>query len=422
MTVASKASLTFQKPYRSFKYRFFELRKTFWEKVGRGYATNLSEDSLLETAQQITGLDDFGAQSFRVPLAILIDSLKKEAHLNATGRYLFRGTLLNLLINRLQLQRDFQSHPEILQVPIRKPLFVLGLPRSGTTFLFNLLSQDPHSRWLHYWELLHPSPPPTIETAAADSRIERVEQRLAFFKSLVPDIDTAHYIDANGPEECNGLFENNFTTSLLFFFRAHVPTYQKWQHTEPDWIAAYQYYRAQLQLLSWKWPGAHWLLKAPAHLFHLDILLAVFPDACVVQNHRAPIKAIPSLASLSSIVRGAFSDHVESKVVGQGWLDEIAIAINRAIKVRRNTSSQQFFDVKYTDLVQDPIRTVKRIYDYFDYNYSEQMEKNLQRYIQENRQHKHGVHRYYLEQFGLNADQVSERFQDYCQYFNIDLR
>ncbi|BAZ08804.1 hypothetical protein NIES4071_06100 [Calothrix sp. NIES-4071] len=417
MTITSKSSLTFQKPKRSFKYRCLKLGINLWGKIIPDNAFNLSQNSLIEAAQKITGLDDFGDPSFRTSLAILIDSLKKEAHLNAAGQYLFRDILLNLLINRLQLQRDFQSYPEILQVPIKKPLFVLGLPRSGTTFLFNLLSQDPQCRWLHPWESLHPSPPPVIETAASDPRIKRVQQKFAFYKSLAPDIDTAHYIDVNEPDECNGLFENNFTTSLLFFSRANVPTYQKWLHTEADWNAAYQYYRAQLQLLSWKWPGEHWLLKTPAHLFHLDSLLTVFPDACIVQNHRDPIEAIPSLASLISIIRGVSSDDVEPAVVGQGCLDEIAIAINRAIKVRQNTSSKQFFDVKYQDLVQDPIDIVKQIYDYFDYNYSEQMEKNLQQYIKENRQYKHGIHRYSLEQFRLNADQVNETFQDYRQYF-----
>lgn len=418
MTLTSQSSLTFQKPKRSFKYRCFELGLNFWEKIRTDNITNLSPDSLIETAQQITGLDDFGDQSFRVALTILIESLRKEANLNTTGQYLFRDTLLNSLINRLQLQQNFQSHPEILQVPIRKPLFIVGLPRSGTTFLFNLLAQDPHSRWLHPWEVLHPSPSPTKATAASDPRIKRVEQKLAFYyKALAPDLDTAHYINVNEPDECNGLFENNLTTSLLFFFRANVPTYQKWQHTEPDWNNAYKYYRSQLQLLSWKWSGKHWLLKAPAHLFHLDSLLSVFPDACIIQNHRDPIKAIPSVASLSSILRGAFSDHVDPKVIGQSCLEEIALAINRAMKVRQNTSSQQFFDVQYTDLVQDPINTVKRIYDYFEYDYSEQMEKNLQRYIQKNRQHKHGVHNYSLEQFGLNVDRVNEKFQDYCQSF-----
>lgn len=419
MTVTSKSSLTFAKPKRSFKYRCFEVGITFWEKFSRDYTTNINQDFLIETAQQITGLNDFGEQSFRTPMDVLIDSLKKEAHLNITGRFLFRDTLLYLLINRLELQQNFQKYPEILQVPIRKPLFIIGLPRTGTTFLFNLLSQDPQSRWLHPWEVINPAPPPAIETANSDPRIKKIQQKLAFYKSLAPDLDAAHYIDVNQPDECNGLFENNFTNSLIFFLRAHLPTYQKWLHEEQDWDIAYQYYRSQLQLLSWKWPGEHWLLKAPAHLFHLDSLLNVFPDACIVQNHRNPIEAIPSVASLTSIVRRVFSDVVEPTVIGQSCLDEIAIGINKAMKVRQNVSDKQFFDIQYKDLVQNPINTVKRIYDYFGYNYSKDMEKNLQRYIQKNRQHKHGVHRYSLEQFGLSTSQVSEKFKDYCQYFSV---
>lgn len=416
MTITSKFPLISQKNKRSLKYRFFEFGIALWDKIRPNDVTNFSEDYLIETAQRITRLNDFGDQNFHVYLATLTNSLQKEARLNSVGKYFFRDFLLSLLTNRLQLQRDFKNHPEILQVPIKKPLFILGFPRSGTTFLFNLLSQDPRSRWLHSWELLQPSPPPAIETAASDPRIKEIGQQIAFYKSLVPDLDTAHYIDVNEPEECNALFENNFT-SFIFFFRAHIPTYQKWLYTEPDWNAAYKYYRAQLQLLSWKWPGEHWLLKAPAHLFNLDSLLTVFPDACVVQNHRNPIEVIPSLASLGCIIRGAFSDHVELKAIGQDYLELIANGINKAIEIRKNTPSRQFFDIKYKDLVQDPISIVKQIYNYFDYDYSEQMEKNLQQYIRENQQHKHGFHRYSLEQFGLNTDQVNEKFQDYCQYF-----
>ncbi len=417
MTATNTKNLTFKKPSRSFKYRFFEWQRLILEILNID-AVEIDENSLLTRAQEITGLDDFGDARFREPLNILIESLNSEANLNATGRYLLRAYLLGLLTNRLKVQQELKTHPEIRQVSIEKPLFVLGLPRSGTTFLFNLLSQDPGSRWLHYWELLMPSPPPAVETAATDPRIEQIEERIKFLKSLAPDIDTAHYLNPVGPEECNALFEHDFV-SAIFFFRANVPTYHEWLIRQPEILSSYKYYYEQLQLLSWKWPGEHWLLKAPVHLRHLQDLLTVFPNANIIQNHRDPLKVMPSLCSLNALARSIYSDKVEPAQIGSQRLDILTKIVDRGLSVRRNSSSKQFFDVNYTDLIKDPIGTVRRIYDYFGYNFSQQMNENLQRYIKENRQHKHGVHRYSLEQFDLKAEEVNERFKDYCEYFQI---
>jgi hypothetical protein len=383
---------------------------------------DLTEESLLSAAQRRTRLSDWGNESFRIPLRILLESLEKEANLNFVGRSLLRQYCIHLLVNRLRLQEDFKRHPEILQVPIQRPLFILGLPRTGTTLLHNLLSQDPSSRWLHLWELNSPSPPPEPETHETDPRIEAAKKVVNRLKFLAPKHSAAfsavHYLNPEGPEECNQLFEHEFA-SILFELRANVATYSAWLETQ-DMVTPYRFYRQQLQLLGWHWSGDHWVLKAPAHLLlNLDALLAVFPDACIVQTHRDPLKILPSACSLYAMSRGIYTDRVDLRAISEHVLNRLANGLERGMQVRESALAEQFYDVNYSTLVQDPIGTVRQLYEYFGYKFSPRMEENLNRWISENPQHKHGIHRYSLEQFGLEPEVVNRRFVNYRQRFNI---
>lgn len=378
----------------------------------------LNEEPLLATAQRLTGLSDWGDESFRIPLRILLESLNTEANLTLVGRYFFRQYCLRLLVNRLKLQEDFKRYPEILQVPIHRPLFVVGLFRCGTTLLHNLLASDTSSRWLHVAEVLNPTPAPEQQTWDTDPRIQEAEKLLQFQNSLAPNHSTALQIDATRPAECSRLFEHDFI-GHQFPFRANVKTYSKWLQGQ-NLINSYQSYRQQLQYLGWRWPGGHWLFKAPAHIFALDALLAVFPDACIVQLHRNLLEVLPSCCSLSAMGRTRFSDQVELKEVGSYWLNELATGMDRAMAVRDGAEAARFYDVNYVDLVKEPLKTVRQIYEYFGYPFSDRMEENLKQWIQENPQHKRGVHRYNLEQFGLRPEEVKERFANYRQRFNQD--
>ena len=412
----TNSPLTFERPFRSVRYRLINRGGTALRFVGIPLAS-LEEETLLAEAQHVSGLRDFGDDSFRFPLQILLESLNKEANLNFVGKSVLQKYLLQLLVNRLRIQEDFKRYPEIAKVPIEKPLFVLGLPRSGTTFLHNLLSQDPSNRWLHLWELFNPSPPPDYITSETDPRIREAEKLIEFYNSLIPQLSTAHYLNPRGPEECNILFEHDFT-SLLFELRANVPSYSEW-FLKQDLVASYRYYRQQLQLLAWKWSGDRWLLKAPIHLHYLSALITVFPDARIIQTHRDPLKALPSLCSLFALVRGLYTDYIDLRAIGQNRLNWLNTGIERSMQMRQNIPAQQIYDLNYLNLLSDPIGTVRQIYDYFGYDFNPALEANLKQYITKNPQHKHGVHRYSLEQFGLEASQVTQTFENYCLKFNL---
>ena len=416
MSQSSNTRTSNQQPDRPWPFRLINWAGTKVN-LNRLPWVDLSENSLLEAAQQITGLYDWGEESFRTPFRIFLESLNKEAELNLVGRYLFRQDCIRLLANRLQLQHDFKRYPEILQVPIRRPLIVVGMFRSGTTFLHNLLSCDRSSRWLHLAEALIPSPPPQKETWSTDPRVQQAENLVKFQNSLSPNFATAHYIDARIPAECSRLFEHKFI-GHLFDFRANVKTYSNWLQQQ-DLVDSYRYYRQQLQYLEWRWPGSHWVLKAPAHIFSLDALLAVFPDACIVYNHRDPLKVLPSCCSLAAMGRKRFTDRVDFAEVGTHWLNVLAQGTDRAMQVRSEAAAERFYDVNYTDLIKDPIKTVRQIYEYFGYHFDDEIAENIKKWIQDNPQHKRGVHRYTLEQFGLDATEVSRRFTDYYERFNV---
>lgn len=374
---------------------------------------DLRESALLQAAQRQTGLSDWGDDRFREPLRILLDSLERESNLTLLGRFLQRQYCLRLLTNRLLLQRDFQQFPAIAEVPIRRPLFVLGLPRTGSTLLHNLLAQDPANRWLRLWELTFPSPPPAPDEPTIPARIAETTRLIRWYTSFAPQFAIAHVLNPLGPEECNSLFEHDFA-SLLFEVRSHIPSYAAWLEQQAM-VPQYRYYRRQLQLLSWRWPGARWLLKAPAHLLDLEALLSVFPDACIVQTHREPLTVVPSMCSLGAIAHSAFSERVDCTAIGQHWLDRWTRGMEQALTVRQSAPAEQFCDVQYAGLVRDPVGTVRHIYAAFDLPFPPDLPDKIQHWLAENPRHKHGPHRYSLEQFGLDETQVKQAFSNYYQ-------
>lgn len=300
-----------------------------------------------------------------------------------------------------------------------------GLPRTGTTLLHNLLSQDPANRTLRLWEILNPSPPPELQNRDSDPRIEKANNSVVRLNSLAPRLASAHYLHPTRPEECNSLFEHDFV-SIIFELHANIPTYSKWLESQ-NMLSNYRYYRKQLQLLSWRCPAVgagslednRWVLKAPAYLLFLDALLAVFPDACIVQNHREPLQVLPSLCSLSAMMRGLNTDRVDLFALGNYWLNRFVNGALRGMQVRENANPAQFYDLHYQDLLKDPIGAVRQIYQYFGYPFSELHESNMKQWLAENPQHKHGIHRYSLEQFGLEPNLVKERFAQYRHKFNL---
>lgn len=372
---------------------------------------------LLAAAERRTGLSDFGDHRFREGLEVLVEAFESQDSAHTFGRLYFREYCTRLLVNRLKIQDDLKRHPEILEVRLPRPLFITGLPRSGTTHLHRLISEDPACRSLHLWETLEPSPPPVAERRGTDPRIARARKTVRTLCSLAPAITVAHEFDAESPEECNALFAHGFLAGMIGFM-FDVPRYVEWMSVQ-ELVGPYRYLRSQLQLLSWRCPGDPWVLKAPAHLYGLDAILTVFPDACIVQTHRDPLQVIPSLCSLSAAFRGIVSDRVDLRRLGSEYTQAMAEGPERAIDVRARSDSARFLDVAYPELVADPLSVIRAIYTYFGYTYTPEFESRMKRRLAENPQHQHGVHRYSLEQFGLEAVTVRAQFARYIEWMTV---
>ena len=369
----------------------------------------LEPAALMAEVEKLTGLSDWGAGDFLEPLQRFLWSLQHEANLTPTGAEVFRQETLRLLSNRLQLGAEFARLGQESFVPLARPLFVVGLFRSGTSLLHNLLTQDPSARWLHLAEALYPVPSPSAEHWATDLRLGRASALVHFQNGLAADFVKAHSIAANKPAECSRLFEHGWI-GHLFDFRANVPSYAEWLLHQPL-REPYRDYHRQLQYLSLAWPPeSHWVLKAPAHLYALETLVAEFPSARIVYLHRDPQEFLPSCCSLTAAGRKRFSDRVDPAAIGAYWLRRLAELARRSTDARRSIPPAQIFDVNYAELVANPLQTVHTIYEYFGYRWNAGLARNLSHWIAQNPQHQHGVHRYTLEQFGLVDSQLTEAF------------
>lgn len=368
----------------------------------------LDPEALLAAAERRTRLSDWGDDRFREGLHALVGSFETQNNATTFGRIFFREYCVAALANRLRIQDELKRHPEILETPIPRPLFITGLPRSGTTFLHRLMCEDPNGRPLLFWETFEPVPSPRAEMRLTDPRIARARRSVEMLNALAPRVRAAHLFDADSPEECNNLFAHGFIAGINGFL-FDVPQYVEWMN-EQDLVEPYRYLRQQLQLLSWKWRGDHWLLKAPAHLFGLDALLTVFPDACIVQIHRDPLQVLPSLCSLAAAIRGISSDQVDLRRLGAEFTEAMARGTERALDVRATADPARFFDVSYPRLLADPVGTVRAVRAYFGYSYDDPLESRMKSWLTENPQHKHGVHRYTLDQFGLDPGEVNRWF------------
>ena len=423
MQTSDVQELTFQSLHRPLLYRAVNTIGTCLIKQGISIA-NFNVDSLKQDAQKKTALHDFGSNSFCEPLDVLAECLNREAKLNAVGQYMMRKLLVDLLAERLRIQDFTQRSPKSLDEKIEKPLFVIGLPRSGTTFLFNLLCQDPNSVWIKHWELCLPPQHLYGDRLSQEEKhrlIQSCRQDLWLFKFLVPHIEKVHPVDITGPDECSYLLHRGFVNPLFAVY-ANIPTYLQW--IESTWlkdekasIDLYQYYCQQIQILQYRnnhnsrgKDRTHWVFKSPVHITSLDSILTVFPDACFVHIHRDPLETVPSNCSLIAMMRGIFSDDVFLEDIGHQWLEWLSKAAKNVRTIRQDNPDMNITDIEYDQFINNPVATIREVYQRFDYAFPKTLEETLRRYILDHPKGKHGRHVYSLEQFGLNIGKIRQSF------------
>ena len=377
----------------------------------------LDADGLVAAARRATGLHDFVDESFRDPMARLLDAIEREARLHPLGRMTLRQGFVRNLANRLRLEDLARRHPEIAARPVAAPVFILGLQRTGTTMLHRLLTCEPALRPLLSWEALNPAPlPGWRQGGGRDPRMRLAETAERGLRYLAPEFFAIHPVEAHAPEEDVLLLDLSFVSPTADA-ALRVPSYSAWLRAT-DQRPAYRYFRRLIQLLLWQRDG-RWLGKTPHHLESLDVLLDVFPDARIIHTHRAPTRVVASYCSMMAHGRAIFSDHVDPVEVGGTLADRAVRAVTRAMAARETAGDGAFLDVAYADLVADPLREIGRVYAFLGLALAPATERAMRAWIDRNPQTKHGTHRYRLEDFGLDGAALAARFEPYRRRFGL---
>jgi Sulfotransferase family len=393
--------------------------------IGRGVQRagiswpKLNADKLIYKAQRRTGLDDFGDEAFREGLDKLVEALNEEAELSQVGRIAAHYNLLDYLCVRLKLVDRRQQRPDIPAQRIAPPLVILGLPRTGTTILYELIAQDPAFRSPASWEVSQPDPPPHRDSYLADPRISSNGRMLSWLERLTPGFNAIHAIGAQLPQECVYMLASQFA-SEQFSYMYHVPAYRDWLLAQ-DMTRAYQWHGQFLQHLQVDYSADRWLLKAPTHLANLKYLAAQYPDVSIVWTHRRPLEAVASFSSLVTRLRAGFSDEVDPWVAGQGELQHSAQVLQRGMLDRESLASGQVYDASFSKICSDPLAVVANIYAHFGWSLDADARSRMEVYLRKRPRYLYGKHHYTSGDYGLSTEQEAPLFDAYLKRHEADL-
>jgi hypothetical protein len=361
-------------------------------------------DGVVAAAVAQAGLDDFGDDSFREGLAILLASLRNEARLNARGEGYIYARIISALSQRLQVEDWYRRHPEIDDVEVVEPLIGLGLPRTGSTALSVLLSQDPAVRYLRRWESSQPCPPPST-VIGPDPRIPADENNTVGSRAHVPT-------GVHAPMECLELMALDFKSHIFQAF-AQIPSYSDWLVDRADLTSTYAYQRRVMKLLSWGEPERGWRLKSPSHVLWLDALNEVFPDARFVMTHRDPTDVILSLADLYADIVGGFTDHLDRIYLGQLNVEHWSLGMQRALRFRDGGADKRFYDIDFRAMQADAVGQVRGLYDWLGEPVGDEFESRMRVWWAEAALEREPSSHADPAEFGIDLATVRPLFADY---------
>ncbi len=378
-------------------------------------------EELIAQARKSTGLERFDSESFREGLDVLLRDVNACAY-SDSGSARLRGNIVGALATRLKVTDYLEKRPELLKRPIERPVFVFGVPRTGTTLLSNLLAADPHRRSPLTWEIDDPVPPPTTATLYTDpralARLEAERQMLA----ARPEMGKYYRNSAIYPNECMFFINADFK-ALVWESAGVLPNYRDWLFKEADLTSTYEYHKRFLQLLQADAPGI-WNLKQPSHGLWLETILKIYPDARFVWTHRDPLTATGSFCSLLSLAHNGYMGRVDTKWLGENCSWQAVEHANRIMDFRDKWGDEfgegRIIDVHYADLMRQPIETMRKLYESLGDDYTAEAEAGMQTWINDNPQDKFGRHEYKLTQFGLSVEKLEKMFERYLSRYEIE--
>jgi hypothetical protein len=373
------------------------------------------EGALHEAATRATGFSDFGDPGYRAGLRVFLEALRSDQELEGEALLASaEGPVTRALVGRLHAFEGFRGgRPER---DVDRPIFIIGMPRTGTTALHLLLSQDPRFQGLESWLVQRPMRRPPREEWEG---IPEYQAAVAEAETTRAVLQATHWVAAGDYDECQRLMAQTFVSNTYGSQRCPVPSYDSW-FLEQDLKPSFRYVRAVLGLVG---GGSEkdWLLKNPSHLINPDALLDVFPDARVVVTHRDPVRAIPSTASLLCQMRAFRDGRVspgDAGVIGNRELEVWKIAVNRYLDERERRPGS-FHDVYQADLQRDPLGVAREIYGRLELELTPLVEEEMGAWSADNAPGRYGEHRYTAEEFGLSDELLREEFARYREQFGF---
>lgn len=368
-------------------------------------------EDLHASAVKACGLEDFGSDddNYREALAVLLESYQRDADLTELGSKMQRFFARNALVARLVSEAAFKQYPEHTDVPVERPIFVTGLPRTGTTAVHRLLAADPRHQGLELWLAEFPQPRPPRETWSQNPVFQQLDAQFTKAHEENPDYTGLHYMTADEVEECWQLLRQSLH-SVSYETLAHLPTYSRWLARQ-DWTKSYRRHRKNLQLIGLNDRDKRWVLKNPSHLFALDALFATYPDALVVQCHRPAETIMASMCSLAEHTTAGWSNTFVGDVIGADSMETWSRGLELFNAVRAEHDPTQFYDLDYFALIKDPISVVDDIYRHFGIEFTDAARAAMTATHDESKKGPRAPkHTYSLADYGLTDAQVKERF------------
>ncbi|KAA0116926.1 sulfotransferase [Mycolicibacterium sp. P9-22] len=369
-------------------------------------------EDLHASAVKACGLDDFGPDddNYKEALSVLLESYQRDADLTELGSKMQRFFVRNALVARLVSEAAFKQYPQHADVPIERPIFVTGLPRTGTTVIHRLLTADPRHQGLELWLAEFPQPRPPRETWSQNPVFQQLDAQFSKAHEENPDYTGLHYMTADEVEECWQLLRQSLH-SVSYETLAHIPTYSRWL-AQQDWTKSYQRHRRNLQLIGLNEPEKRWVLKNPSHLFALDALFATYPDALVVQCHRPAETIMASMCSLAQHTTEGWSNSFSGEVIGADSLETWSRGLGLFDAERAKHDPAQFCDVDYFEFIKDPVAAVEGIYRTFGIDFTDDARQAISDSHEESKKGPRAPkHTYSLSDYGLTDEQVKERFK-----------
>ncbi|MCZ6829343.1 MAG: sulfotransferase [Gammaproteobacteria bacterium] len=372
-------------------------------------------EALLTQARAATGLENFGADHFREGLQVLLETYDRNVQ-DPGSRNKCRETVQGRLITRLKMQAAFDRHPEILDIELKTPMFVTGLPRTGTSALVNLLASDPATKALLLWEIHYPEPLEGLKPGAPDPRHMGMVEYMEANRN--PEFDRIHYAHPDLPEECVMMHAYSFD-GVQTGWEIMLEPYSSWFQNH-DLKPLYREFRDYLKLLQWQRPGERWLLKAPAHMWALPEIVELFPDVSVVWGHRDVVGVTSSICSMTHMIMGLYMyggkpAKTDAKQLGPTVMEWYARSLERGMADREKLPAERFTDYTHDGFVEDSMVTAAAIYAHFGMEMTSAIISALQAHMDAHPQNKHGKHQHKLDQFGMSEERVRERFDFYLK-------